>query len=75
MKIIGNLLVARRDVRLTAPSHVRGVPEGNDPGSALERAGIEFEAASARAHARRSTGICADEREPIDPRMPRLTPA
>jgi hypothetical protein len=59
----GAIRVGRPDVDPEAPSHVAGVHEGNDPKKQGHQEG-----------ARRSTGISADEHDPIDPRMPKLTP-
>ncbi len=58
---IANVRVGRPDVKPTAPSHVRGVYQGNrhHPPEGT---------------ARRSTGIRATDHDVIDPRMPRLSP-
>jgi hypothetical protein len=76
METIDNLHVGKPDVRPAAPSHTRGVREGNrrtfftrEPG--IKRIGRLLMMATAR----RSTGINARARRPIDPRMPHLTPA
>lgn len=63
MKHNPNLVVGRPDVALTTPSHVKGVHEGNWPTVTKTSPKVS-----------RSTGINADEREPIDPAMPRLSP-
>jgi hypothetical protein len=73
METIGNIVVGKPDVEPSRPSHSRGVREGN-----LGRALIRVKRAAAlvaQAAARRSTGINARGHEPIDPRMPILTPA
>lgn len=57
------ILVGKPDVSPTAPTHVRGVHEGNQPISTLGQDG-----------ARRSTGIAPELHGPLDPRMPKLTP-
>jgi hypothetical protein len=57
------------------PSHVRGVREGNEPGSLAREPGIEANGEITRGNARRSTGINARARNPIDPRMPNLSPS
>lgn len=67
-----NLPVGRADTSPTAPSHVSGVREGNEPG---HYAKMEGHNADGTANARRSTGINASSRDPILPEMPRLTPA
>jgi hypothetical protein len=67
-----NLRVGRAQVRTTAPSHTSGVHEGNQPGNYRSQVG---HLADGRSTAQRSTGINADKRNPIDPRMPNLSPA
>jgi hypothetical protein len=69
METIGNIQVGKPAVGQTTPSHTRGVRAGNEHKMAIPESGIS------RASARRSTGINARDREPIDPRMPRLSPA
>ncbi|MFW6084384.1 MAG: hypothetical protein ACODAA_04160 [Gemmatimonadota bacterium] len=71
-KMKDNLPVGRADVSQTAPSHIRGVHQGNSRGN-YER--MEGHNADGTATARRSTGINAGSREPILPGMPTLTPA
>lgn len=68
------LKVGKADVKLSTPSHVRGVQEGNKGRTETAR-GFKRVRGALRGDARRSTGICPDAREPIDPRMPRLSPA
>lgn len=63
---IANVLVGKPDTTMSKSSHVPGVREGNRGGAM---------AARPMAAGRRSTGINARDREPIDPRMPVLTPA
>ncbi len=76
MQIIANVRVGKPDVTMAKPSHVKGVRQGNERGSLEKEKGIEpkgpFEA---RGTARRSTGINDEARNPIDPRMPNLSPA
>jgi hypothetical protein len=75
-KIVYNIRVGKPDVKPDAPSHVKGVREGNEPGSLEKEAGInhvdEFRTV---ADSRRSTGISPDMHNPIDSDMPNLTPA
>jgi hypothetical protein len=54
------------------PSHVKGIPEGNAPGNYLKEPGHNPDGTST---ARRSTGVNPEAHEPIDPRMPNLSPA
>lgn len=65
MEIIANIRVGKSQTTVTAPAHVEGVREGNDPG----------EIPSPTWPAERSTGINPERRDPIDPRSPKLTPA
>lgn len=67
-----NPRVGRPDTRITAPSHTPGVREGNEPGGYLKQRG---HLPDGRSTAERSTGINAATRNPIDPRMPNLSPA
>jgi hypothetical protein len=54
------------------PTHVPGVNQGNSPGNYESQAGHKPDG---RSTAARSTGINTDNEEPIDPRMPNLSPA
>ena len=75
MKAKRHLRLGDPDTDLTAPSHVAGVPEGNRPGGAKRSSGLRFTDGIATATARRSTGVGAEDREPVDPNSPRLTPS
>jgi hypothetical protein len=59
------------DVAPDAPSHVRGINQGNSKGNYEKQAG---HAPDGRSTARRSTGISPEDHEPIDPSMPNLSP-
>lgn len=59
-------------VKVWKPSHVPGVREGNSPGSYKAQDGHLEDGTST---ARRSTGINARSRDPIDPSSPNLSPA
>lgn len=61
----------RPDVRPDAPSHTHGIREGNQPG-AYEQMGGHLP--GGRSDARRSTGINPQAANPIDARMPNLSP-
>jgi hypothetical protein len=80
-RIKDNLRVGTPDVEMDAPSHVDGVGQGNESGGIEQGSGYyktgERGAGrpSAKSTARRSTGINADARNPIDPSSPTLTPA
>ncbi len=75
METIGNIVVGRPQVRPSAPSHTRGVREGNARTHMIREAGVKRAGRfMAEATERRSTGIDPRRRAPIDPRMPFLTP-
>ena len=61
-KVVANVSVGKPETGHTASSHTPGVKQGNAGGH------------EARPGARRATSINPDEHEPIDPRMPKLTP-
>ncbi len=71
---MSNIRVGRPQVSPTAPSHVRGVRQGNAPGSMKKDPGIIPKKGGARATPKRSTGINPTHRKPILPSMPTLTP-
>lgn len=58
--------------RPDTPSHTPGVRQGNHEGAYKRQPGHLPDDSST---ARRSTGICADARNPILPGMPNLSPA
>jgi hypothetical protein len=75
-KVVANIRVGKPDVKPSAPSHVRGVFQGNHPHTSQRNKGIEAEQEErAEGSARRSTGIRPDDHEVIDPRMPKISPA
>jgi hypothetical protein len=53
------------------PSHTKGIRMGNQPGSFDKQAG---HLPNGKATAERATGVNAEDRNPIDPSMPTLTP-
>ena len=53
-------------------THVKGVGSGNSTGNYERNTGHKPDGTSTQA---RSTGVNAKDREPIDPRMPNLSPA
>jgi hypothetical protein len=59
------------DVKPDAPSHVKGIKQGNSKGNYERMPGHKPDGTSTAA---RSTGINAKDFEPIDPRMPNLSP-
>ena len=54
------------------PTHTPGIKQGNAPGNYESQVG---HTADGRSTAARSTGINPGNEEPIDPRMPNLSPA
>jgi hypothetical protein len=54
------------------PTHVKGIKSGNSTGNYEKMAGHKPDGTST---AERSTGVNARAAEPIDPRMPNLSPA
>jgi hypothetical protein len=75
METIGNISVGKPDTAPDASAHSRGVREGNGRRVIARQPGIKLVGRlMAIATVRRSTGINAKARQPIDPRMPVLTP-
>jgi hypothetical protein len=69
---MGNLSVGKPDVDPDAPAHRAGVRQGNAKGGYEAMAGHYPDG---RSSSERSTGINSKDAEPIDPRMPNLSPA
>lgn len=69
---IGGIRLGPPQVDPTVPTHVRGVPGGNEPGRYARSPG---HLADGRSTARRSTGINPQHAGPILPGMPSLSPA
>ena len=61
-----------KNPRPDMPAHVRGIPEGNARGNYERQVG---HLPDGRRTAAASTGVNPKAREPIDPRMPNLSPA
>jgi len=76
-KTVANVRVGKPQTKPSAPSHTAGVKRGNARGNFDKEQGLKAvgNGGGARATARRSTGINAEARNPIDPRMPNLPPA
>lgn len=75
-KVVANVVVGRPDIDPEAPSHIRGIFQGNHPHMLQRRKGIVHETELyAEGNARRSTGIRPAAHEAIDPRMPKLSPS
>jgi hypothetical protein len=60
------------DVKPDAPTHVKGIKQGNAKGNYASQTGHKPDG---RSTAERSTGINAKAENPIDPSMPNLSPA
>jgi hypothetical protein len=68
---MAELRVGKGDVKPDAAAHKKGVFQGNATGNYEKQGGHRPDGTSTAA---RSTGINAKAREPIDPRMPNLSP-
>ena len=79
---MGDIRVGKPDTTPDAPSHIKGVRQGNDSGG-IENNDPGFYSTgergagrpSAKSNARRSTGIDPESRDPVDPNSPNLSPA
>jgi hypothetical protein len=69
---MANLKIGRAETKHDAPAHTPGIAQGNAPGSYEKQNGHKRDG---RSTAERSTGINSKAHEPIDPRMPNLSPA
>lgn len=72
MPTIANIRVGKAQVDPAVDAHVDGIREGNEPGGMQKEPG---HVSGGKWNARRSTGINPSARNPIDQRMPTLTPA
>jgi hypothetical protein len=63
--------IGKADVKPDLPAHTPGVMSGNAKGNYEKQAG---HLADGRSTAQRSTGVNPQARNPIDPRMPNLSP-
>lgn len=66
-----SIKVGKPDVTPDAATHVAGINEGNAKGNYEKQAGHKRDGTST---AVRSTGVNSTFQEPIDPRMPNLSP-
>jgi hypothetical protein len=69
---MAGIRVGNPDVRPDLAAHTPGVPTGNAPGSYEKQEG---HLPGGKSTATRSTGVNSEAMEPIDPRMPNLSPA
>lgn len=72
MPVIANIRVGKPQVSPSISAHTEGMREGNQSGNFARDPG---HLPSGAFTARRSTGINPDARNPIDARMPALSPA
>jgi hypothetical protein len=70
-QIKDNLRVGKPDVKPDTPAHTKGNKEGNKGPTEKQRGHL----ADGRSTAERSTGVNPKAHDPIDPRMPNLSPA
>ena len=68
---MGEIRVGQADASPDDPAHTPGVDQGNSTGNYESQAGHNRDGTST---AERSTGVGAAKRNPIDPRMPNLSP-
>lgn len=69
---MADVRTGKADVDPAAPGHVAGIKQGNSKGNYERQEGHNADGTSS---AKRSTGVNSPGREPIDPRMPNLSPA
>jgi hypothetical protein len=69
---MGRITDAAGRPKADAPAHTAGIKQGNSKGNYERMAGHNPDGTSTAA---RSTGVNSQAREPIDPRMPNLSPA
>jgi hypothetical protein len=68
---MARIKLGKPDVKHDAPAHKAGVKQGNAKGNYERQVGHYPDG---RSSAERSTGVNAKGAEPIDPRMPNLSP-
>jgi hypothetical protein len=68
---MGNISVGKAAVKPDTPAHTPGINQGNAKGNYEKQAG---HLPDGRSTAARSTGVNAKAHDPIDPRMPNLSP-
>jgi hypothetical protein len=69
---MATIRTGKPDVDIDALGHTPGVPTGHEPGAYESMPGHNRDGTSTAA---RSTGINPKAQEPIDPRMPNISPA
>jgi len=68
----GEIRTGKADVDTGVPTHVKGIKQGNSTGNYEAQDGHKPDGTRT---ARASTGVNPESHEPIDPRMPNLSPA
>jgi hypothetical protein len=68
----GDVNTGKPHTGMDAPTHVKGIKQGNSVGNYAKQAGHKPDGSST---ARRSTGVHPGAQEPIDPSMPNLSTA
>jgi hypothetical protein len=71
-RMVAGIRIGPADVKHATPTHVPGVRTGNTVGAYEREPG---QLPDGRSTARRSTGICDEDRNPILPEMPNLSPS
>jgi len=69
---MADIRTGKKDIDTQSLGHVKGVKQGNSTGNYDSQAG---HLPDGKRTARASTGINPEGHEPIDPRMPNLSPA
>jgi hypothetical protein len=68
---MASIRLGRKQAKTDKPTHVAGTTQGNKPGNYDK---MDGHLPDGRSTAVRSTGVNAKSEEPIDPRMPNLSP-
>ena len=68
---MADIRTGKQDTKPDAPAHVKGISQGNATGSYEKAKG---HLPDARSTAERSTGVNPGPKNPIDPRMPNISP-
>jgi hypothetical protein len=68
---MSEIRAGKPDIDTRKPTHVQGIKQGNSKGNYEKQSG---HLPDGRVTAERSTGVNAEARNPIDPRMPNLPP-
>jgi len=69
---MGEIRTGKSDIDTSDLGHMKGIKQGNSMGNYESQAG---HLPDGRRTAKASTGVNAEAHEPIDPRMPNLSPA